>query len=161
MTDADNEETAFDYCHCHNSSFNNSCGIDVINQHMYPQDALHETSNLCVRGIVTSIEQNHKSQGMIIISYHIFRFYIHLNITEIVWVEEDYAGLISPDDNNTVMGWNSIGVGYDNLDDPQLVIGQAVECKGHYMPATDSPWSFMLTVAPSINGSYLEQLALW
>jgi hypothetical protein len=31
-----------------------------VSQHMYPQDAFHESSNLAVRGIVTSVEENHK-----------------------------------------------------------------------------------------------------
>ena len=127
---------------------------ETINAHMYPQDALHETSNLGVRGMVTSIEQNHKTQGMIISSYHIFRFYIRLNITEVVWTSEDW--LISPTDNDTVLGSNSISVGYDTLDNPQLAIGQEIDCKGFYFGATDSPYSFVLTVAPSVSESYLK-----
>ncbi len=130
-----------------------------IGSHMYPQNTIHESSNLSVRGIVTSIEQNHKDDGMVLGSYHIFRFYIHVNITEIVWSEDWLAewNAISYS-NHTVGGWNSIFVGYDNLDDPHLAVGQPIECKGYYVPVTDSPYSFKVTVAPSVNGSYLKPL---
>ena len=131
---------------------------ELFSNHMYPQDALHETSNLSIKGIVTSIEQNHKTQGMVIDSYHIFRFYFQLNITEIVWVSEDYHYLVSSTDNNTVFGNHIISAGYDNLDNPQLIIGQEIECKGFIFGATDSPYSFVLTVAPSVSESYLKPL---
>jgi hypothetical protein len=127
---------------------------DTINAHMYPRDALHETSNLAVRGTVTSIEQNHKTQGMVISSYHIFRLYIQLNITEVVWTNESY--LVSSTDNDRVLGGNRISVGYYNSDNSQLVIGREIECKGFYFGATDSPYSFVLTVAPSVGESYLK-----
>ncbi|MCW4044795.1 MAG: hypothetical protein NWE94_04685 [Candidatus Bathyarchaeota archaeon] len=127
---------------------------ELISKHMYPQDALHEDSNLTVRGIVTSIEENYKAWGW---EYHIYRFYIQLNITEIVWIREDLSDWIEYSaDKNTIKGWNSIGVGYDNLDNPQLIIGQIVECKGHYIPVTDLPGSFKITIAPSVNDSYLK-----
>jgi hypothetical protein len=125
---------------------------DMISNHMYPKDALRENSNLSVRGRITSIEQNHKTQGMVIGSYHIFRFFIQLNITQVVWTNESY--LVS--DNNTVFGSNSISIGYDNLDSSQFMIGQEVECKGFYFGATDSPYSFILTIAPSVSESYLK-----
>lgn len=132
---------------------------EEINTHMYPQSSFVESSNLIVRGVVASIEENHKSEGMVIGSYHIFRFYIKLNITKIVWVSEDYAEYIhTSTENNTVMGWDIIYVGYDNLDNPQLVLGQAVECKGYYESRTDFEWSFIITVSPSINESYLKQI---
>jgi hypothetical protein len=41
------------------------------------------------------------------------------------------------------------------MDDTQLVVGQEIECKGFYLGVTDTAYSFVLTVAPSINGSYL------
>jgi|PlaIllAssembly_1097288.scaffolds.fasta_scaffold1141721_1 hypothetical protein len=125
-----------------------------FNQHMYPQDAIHEDSNLTVRGIVTSIEENYKAWGW---DYHIYRFYIQLNITEIVWIKEDLAGSITySTEDNTISDRNVIGIGYDNLDNPQLVTGQTVECKGHYISVTDLPGSFKLNVAPSINGSFVK-----
>jgi len=125
-----------------------------FNQHMYPQDAIHEDSNLTVRGIVTSIEENYKAWGW---DYHIYRFYIQLNITEIVWIKEDLAGSITySTEDNTISDRNVIGIGYDNLDNPQLVAGQTVECKGHYISVTDLPGSFKLNVAPSINGSFVK-----
>ncbi len=127
---------------------------EVYAKHMYPQDALYETSNLLVRGIVTSIEQNHVTRGMVISNYHIFRFYIQLNLTEVEWTNEDY--LISSNDDDTIFGSNSISVGYDNLDNPQLAIGQEIECKGFYLGVTDTSFSFVLTVAPSVSESYLK-----
>ncbi len=127
---------------------------ELISKHMYPQDAIHEDSNLSIRDIITSIEENYKAYGW---DYHIFRFYIQLNITEIVWIKDDLAGWIEySTDNNTINDWNSIGVGYDNLDNPQLFIGQTVECKGYYLSVTDLPYSFKITVAPSISESYLK-----
>ncbi len=127
---------------------------------MYPQSSLVESSNLIVRGTVASIEENHKSQGMMIGSYHIFRYFIALNITKIVWVSEDHAEDIrTTSENNTVMGFDVIAVGYDNyIVNPQQVLGQAVECKGYYEPRTDSEWSFIITVSPSISESYLKQI---
>ena len=127
---------------------------DLTISHMYPEDALHEASNLSLRGIVSSIEQNHKTQGMIIGSYHIFRFFIQVNITEVVWTSEGF--LVSSDDNDTVLGSKSINVGYASLEDPQLALGEKIECKGFYFGATDSPYSYVLTIAPSVNGSYLN-----
>lgn len=130
----------------------------LINQHMYPQDAIHEDSNLAIKGIVISIEQNHESQGMLITSYHTFRLCIQLNITKVMWIADDHTEYLHVStENNTVMGWDTLYVGYDNLDNPLLVIGQAVECKGYYEPRTDSPYSFKLTVSPSISESYLKQ----
>ena len=132
----------------------------LIFSHMYPQDIVHEGSNLSVRGTVISVETNRKSDGFGLTSYHIFRLYIHVNITEIVWAKDgltrwntvSYA-------NNTVNGGRSIIVGYDNLDNPQLAVGQNVECKGYYVPVTDTPYSFKITVSQSINGSFLKPQA--
>ena len=117
-----------------------------VNQHMYPQDAIHESSNLAVRGTVASIEENHKSPGMI--GYHMFRFYIKLNITQVVWIKENSSF--------SSINTDTISIGYDNLDNPQLSLGQYVECKGYYDGATDSPYSFIITVSPSISESYLN-----
>ena len=129
----------------------------LIYSHMYPQDAVHDNSNLAVRGIVTAVETNRKSDGLGFNSYHIFRFYIHLKITEIVWAEDwltEYNAVSYA--NDTVNGWSSVVIGYDNLDNPRLAVGQNVECRGYYVPVTDIPYSFKITVAQSINGSYLK-----
>jgi hypothetical protein len=120
-----------------------------VSQHMYPQDAIRESSNLAVRGLVASIEENHKSPGMVIGSYHMFRFYIQLSITQVVWIKENSSFSHAGD---------TIRIGYDNLDYPQLSIGQNVECKGYYLSATYSPYSFIITVAPSVSESYLKQI---
>ena len=126
---------------------------ESVNQHMYPQDAINESSNLAVRGLVISIEENHKSFGMAVGSYHIFRFYIKLNITQVVWIDEN-----SSDVSVSVVVGDTISVGYDNLDNPQFSLGQNVECKGYYFGATDSIYSFIITVSPSISESYLKQI---
>ncbi|MGB9841265.1 MAG: hypothetical protein ACPLKZ_00915 [Candidatus Bathyarchaeales archaeon] len=42
------------------------------------------------------------------------------------------------------------------MDEPELALGQEIECKGFYLGVTDTSYSFVLTVAPSINGSYLK-----
>ena len=133
---------------------------ELVTKHMYPQDTIHENSNVLVRGVVTSIEENYKTQGMVPWDYHIFRFFITLNITELVWISpKDFVhpSIFSPE-NKTINGWNVIGIGYDNLDKPQLSKGQIAECKGYYLPTTDSSYSFKITVAPSISESYLEPL---
>ena len=127
---------------------------ELINRHMYPQDALHEESNLSIRGIVTSIEQNYVSRGMVYTNYHIFRYFIRLNITEVVWTSEDY--LNSSIVGDTIFWDNSTSVGYDYLDSPQLALGQEIECKGFYLGVTDTSYSFILTVAPSVSESYLK-----
>jgi hypothetical protein len=125
---------------------------ELVSQHMYPQDALHKSSNLAVKGLVASIEENHKSSGMAVGSYHIFRFCIKLNITQVVWIDEN-----SPDVSVSVVSvGDTISVGYDNLDNPQFSLGQNVECKGYYFGATDSTYSFIITVSPSISESYLK-----
>jgi hypothetical protein len=54
------------------------------------------------------------------------------------------------------MGGN-IGIGYDNLDSIQFAVGQTVECKGYYVAHTDTPYSYIITVSPSISESYLEK----
>jgi hypothetical protein len=126
----------------------------TLNGHRYPQDALNVDSNLTVKGVVLSVEEGKISQGLGPNSYHIYHQYIILNITEIVWAEAD--GLSNAALNNSRS--NIIPVGNENSDAPGLQVGQTVECKGYYLTVTDSPFSFKLNVAPSINGSYLKIL---
>lgn len=131
---------------------------ELVGEHMYPEDTIHETSNVTVQGVVVSVEQNHKSYGFGIDLYHIFRFYIQLNITEVVWVGEDLAdSSFFSIENDTIGGRNKVGIGYDNLDDPQISLGRVIECKGYYLLATESPYSSKITVAPSISGSYVKK----
>ena len=125
-----------------------------LSRHMYPQDALHQPSNLDLKGVVHSVEERYISHGFAPNSYHIFRWFITLNITEILWAGEDYL-------NSSIVGdtfyWNTkISVGYDYLDKPQISIGQEIECRGFYLGVTDLPYSSILTVAPSVNGCYLK-----
>lgn len=121
---------------------------ELVTEHMYPQDAIYEDSNVTLRGVVTSVERNYRSLGLA--DYHIFRFLIGLNVTEVVWVGEHGAGALSDASGHFVR------IGYDNLDDPQFSVGQIVECRGFYDPLLDSPYSSMITVAPSVDGSYIE-----
>ncbi len=136
---------------------------ESVSSHMYPLDQYHGNSNLAVKGVITSIQNNFKVDGMVMGSYHIFHSYVRLNITDILWVGPDLAEWISyvnesnPSsyENNILNGLKSIGIGYDNLNSPQISIGQTVECKGDYVATTDSPYSFKINVSPAINGSYL------
>lgn len=129
----------------------------LISEHMYPQDVIHEDSNLVVSGTVTSFEQNHKTQGMTLNSYHVFRYWFRLNISKVNSVSGDLADSpIISTENGTVNGWSTLGIGYDNLDNPQLVIGQFVTCKGYYASYTDTPYSFILAISPSISESHLN-----
>ena len=121
---------------------------ELVAEHMYPQDAIYENSNVTLRGVVTSVERNYKSLGFA--DYHIFRFLIGLNVTEVVWVGEHGGGALSDASGYVV------SIGYDNLDNPQLSVGQVVECRGYYDAILESPYSRMITVAPSVSGSYIE-----
>ena len=127
---------------------------ELVAKHMYPQDALREDSNLIIRGKVTSIKNNYVTRGMLVTDFHIWRLYIQLNVTDVVWTSEDY--LKPTVDDDIMFGGNSVGVGYDYSDSPQLAIGQEIECKGFYLGVTDTSFSFILTVAPSVSGSYLK-----
>lgn len=127
---------------------------ELVGEHMYPQDTIYENSNVTVRGIVTSIEQNYESSGLGFDCYHIFRSYIRLNVTEVVWVGEDLAWSFPFSAGSSSI----VGIGYDNLDDPQFSVGQVVECRGFYLHLLDSPYSSMITVAPSVSGSHIESV---
>ena len=124
---------------------------------MYPQDTIQASSNLAVEGVIISVEDNYRIDGFMAGSYHIFHAYIRLKITGVEWVDDDLTDWITVDyENNTVNGWSTIGIGYDNPDKPQLTVGQTVECKGYYVPHTDTPYSYIITVSPSISESYLK-----
>jgi hypothetical protein len=137
-----------------------------VSSHMYPQDSYNGKSNLEVKGVITSIQDNYRVEGMVMGSYHIFQSLIRINVTEILWVDNYLVDTKIPYDSGTpgiTYGFNSssvydmrfVGIGYDNLDKPHLLVGQTIECRGYYDPRTDSPYSFKITVSPSINGSYL------
>ena len=129
----------------------------LVSSHMYPQDAIQASSNLAVKGGIISVENNYKIEGFMAGSYHIFNSYIRLNITDIMWVDDDLADWITVNyENSTLNGWGTISIGYDNLDSPQLTVGQTLECKGYYVPHTDTPYSYIITVSPSISESYLK-----
>lgn len=129
----------------------------LVTSHMYPQDAIQESSNLAVKGVIISVEDNYRRDGFMAGSYHIFHAYIRLNITGVLWVDDDLEDWIAVDyENNTMNGWNTIGIGYDNPYNPQLSVGQTIECKGYYVPHTDTPYSYIITVSPSIRESYFK-----
>jgi hypothetical protein len=88
----------------------------LVSSNMFPQDAIHDSSNLSVKGVVTSIEDNYKIKGFVMGSYHIFQSYILINMTGIEWVKDNLADWINITyENNTLNGWNTICIGYDNL----------------------------------------------
>jgi hypothetical protein len=129
----------------------------LVSSHMYPQDTIQDSSNLAVEGVIISVEDNYRIDGFMAGSYHIFHAYIRLSITGVVWVDDDLTDWITVDyENNTVNGWSTIGIGYDNPDKPQLTVGQTVECKGYYVPHTDTPYSYIIIVSLSISESYLK-----
>ena len=130
----------------------------LITSHTYPQDSFEAESNVALKGVVTSIEENYKADGFAVNSYHIYRFLIRINITEITWTEENIEDWGISVADGTLNGWNITSIGYDNPDEPNLQIGQTIECKGHYVAVTDMPSSFKITVSPSINESYLRTL---
>ncbi len=128
-----------------------------FNAHRYPQSSFTETSNLQIKAVITEVSENYTTQGMMLGNYHIYRYFLRVNITEIVWISQDYAKFMRVSiENKTIFDWNTISVGYDNLDNPQFLVGQNVECKGFYEPTTDSSWSLILTISPSITESYLK-----
>jgi hypothetical protein len=127
--------------------------------HMYPQNALHNESNLAIKGVITSIEENKVSQGMTPNSYHIYRYYLSVNITEITMADKfisETNGFSYENKTLNSFSGNMTYIGFDGFEAPNFTVGQAIECKGYYVPVTDSPYSFKLSIAPSITGSYLK-----
>ena len=112
-----------------------------------------DESNLSIKGVVNSVEENYKSEGWS--AYHVYRYYLKVNISEIVWIEDDLASWNSDSELLTV--GENIAIGYDYLDKPQIAVGQMIECKGYYTQVTELPESIILTIAPAISESYLKQ----
>ena len=123
---------------------------------VYPQvDIRSDDSNLSIREVVNSIEENHRSEGWA--AYHIFRYYIQVNISETIWAGDNLAHWINgtfPDSPLSVGHIVEVGDDYPNK--PQITVGQMIECKGFYLAVTESPQSSRLTIAPAISGSYLK-----
>jgi hypothetical protein len=130
--------------------------IPRITEGLYPQAAIRQDdSNLSIQGVVTSVEENYRSEGWA--AYHVFRYYVQVNISETLWVGDDLAHWENgtfPD--SPLSAGHIVKVGYDYSDKPQITIGQTIECKGFYLAVTDSPQSSILTIAPAINGCYLK-----
>jgi hypothetical protein len=128
---------------------------ELVASHMYPRQALHENSNLSVKGIVLSIEENYARQGYGYTAYHYFRYYIRLNITEVVWLSDDLSEVLGSSWNGTSSEGRIIGIGYE-YDAPEVEVGQNVECRGYYVSVTDTPYSYIITVAPTVSESFLK-----
>lgn len=45
----------------------------LVSSHMYPQDAIQDSSNLSVKGVIISVERNYRIDGFMAGSYHIFQ----------------------------------------------------------------------------------------
>ena len=122
----------------------------------HPQvDIRPDDSNLLIKGVINSVEENHKAEGMGV--YHIFPYYIRVNISEVVWVENDLSKWISTSGIELLNVGKIVEIGYDCQDNPQLAIGQMIESKGFYQKVTDNPQSLIITIAPNISGSYFKQ----
>jgi len=131
--------------------------------HKYPRQAVYEDSNLLVRGVVLSIEKNYVCYGLGFqgwfgySSYHSFRYYILLNITEVVWSSADLSEISGSLWSNTFREGGIIGIGYDSeYDLLEVDVGQTVECKDYYFPITDTPCSHIITVMPTVTDSFLK-----
>jgi hypothetical protein len=74
----------------------------------------------------------------------------------VVWTSGDLGKWVSEYGKEFISVGKTVGIGYDNIEETQLFIGQTLEIKGHYEPRTDSPQSLIITVASVINGSYLK-----
>jgi hypothetical protein len=123
---------------------------------MYPQVAIRPNdSNITIRGTINSVEENHKAEGMG--AYHIFRYYMQVNISETIWFGDELSHWVNgtfPDSPLSV--GHIVEVGYDYSVKPQIMVGQIVECKGFYEKVTDTPQSSRITIAPDISESYLK-----
>jgi hypothetical protein len=135
-------------------------GLEVIGilnylEGLHPQTPINQDdSNLLIKGEVASVSENHRSEGMG--SYHIYRYFISVNISEVVWAGDDLESWINDYGKEFISVGKTVGIGYDDIEEAQLFIGQTLEIKGHYEPRTDSPQSLIITVASAINGSYLK-----
>ena len=110
--------------------------------------------NLSIRGVINSIEENHKAEGWS--AYHVYRYYIKVNISEVVWVGDDLSNWFSDGGKEVLSVGKIVEIGYDYLDKPQFAVGQMIECKGFYKAVTDTPQSLRITIAPNISESYLN-----
>ena len=134
--------------------------ISMILKPLYTQvDIRPEDSNLSIKGVIKSVEENYRAEGWS--AYHVYRYYLTVNISEIVWIQDDLATWNTDFGRNPEGGLlaiaKNITIGYDYLDKPQIMIGQIIECQGYYAPYTDSPESITLTIAPAISDSYFKQ----
>jgi hypothetical protein len=57
---------------------------ELVVKYMYPHDALYRDANLAVRGMVSSVERNYVTRGLVASNYHIYRVFIRLNMTEVL-----------------------------------------------------------------------------
>jgi hypothetical protein len=121
----------------------------------YPEvDIEPDDSNLAIRGLVLSVEENHRSEGWA--AYHVYRYYFSVNVSEVLWADSDMADYINGTYGESPLSVGHIVyVGYD-ADQASFAAGQTIECKGFYLAVTEHPQSSKLTIAPAITGSYLR-----
>ncbi|MCL2432055.1 hypothetical protein [Candidatus Bathycorpusculum sp.] len=112
-----------------------------------------------MRGSVISIEKNYANHGMGLYFYHYFRYYICLSITEVVWSSDTLSYTFGSSWNDTSSPVQIIGIGYDyETDLSEVEVGQTIECTGHYRLYTETPYSNIITVMPTVTGSSLIPL---
>ncbi|MCL2359319.1 MAG: hypothetical protein FWC74_06140 [Candidatus Bathyarchaeota archaeon] len=91
--------------------------------------------------------------------YHYFRYYICLSITEVVWSSDTLSYTFGSSWNDTSSPVQIIGIGYDyETDLSEVEVGQTIECTGHYRLYTETPYSNIITVMPTVTGSSLIPL---
>jgi hypothetical protein len=112
------------------------------------------TVNLTVKATVSEIRYNHEvNTGY---SYHIFRAYLCINVTKLMWEGESKS-------NETSAAWywqnRTVVVGYDKINPPQLATGQQIEVNGYLCCLVeDSLYSGMLIVTPNMDEGYIRAL---
>jgi hypothetical protein len=127
----------------------------AVSMFIYPQvDIRPDNSNLSIKGLVNSVQDNYKAEGWS--TYHEYRYYLKVNISEVVWEGDDLSNWVSNGGKEVISVRKIVEVGYDFPDKPLIAVGQIIECKGDYTPITELPESLKLTISPAISESYLK-----
>jgi hypothetical protein len=125
-------------------------------------DLASRNASLTVRGIIKEVELNHISYGYV--GYHIFPALIILNVTEVVWMNDEVSWFLATEINNTFYNsfWkagNPRMIGYDLKEPLSLTQGDYVVASGYWVYTTDSAYSMTLVIAPNVNESYIKPVA--
>jgi hypothetical protein len=127
----------------------------AVSMFIYPQvDIRPDNSNLSINGVVNSVQENYKAEGWS--TYHVYRYYLKVNISEVVWVGDDLSNWASNGGKEVISVGKIVEIGYDYPDKPLIAVGQIIECKGDYTTITELPESLKLTISPAISESYLK-----